>query len=34
MKLSPVWDVRMLIRGSVAGAQRIARHLWQMCLHS
>jgi uncharacterized membrane protein len=24
-------DVRMLIRGGVAGAQRIARHLWRMC---
>jgi hypothetical protein len=24
-------DVRMLIRGGVSGAQRIARHLWRMC---
>lgn len=24
-------DVRMLIRGGVAGARRIARHLWRMC---
>lgn len=25
-------DVRFLIRGGFAGAQRIARHLWRMCL--
>jgi hypothetical protein len=25
-------DVRMLVRGGVFGAQRIARHLWRMCL--
>jgi uncharacterized membrane protein len=25
------WDVRMLIRGGVFGALRIARHLWRMC---
>ncbi|HEX7829340.1 MAG TPA: DUF2306 domain-containing protein [Thermoanaerobaculia bacterium] len=25
-------DVRMLIRGSLAGGHRIARHLWRMCL--
>jgi|SRR5271166_1966724 len=24
-------DIRMLIRGGIAGAQRIARHLWRMC---
>jgi hypothetical protein len=24
-------DVRMLLRGGVFGAQRIARHLWRMC---
>jgi hypothetical protein len=24
-------DVRMIARGGVAGAQRIARHLWRMC---
>jgi uncharacterized membrane protein len=24
-------DVRMLIRGGVSGAKRIARHLWRMC---
>jgi len=24
-------DVRMLVRGGVSGAQRIARHLWRMC---
>ena len=26
-----VGDVRMLVRGGVSGAQRIARHLWCMC---
>ncbi len=25
-------DVRMIVRGGVAGARRIARHLWRMCL--
>ncbi len=25
-----VGDVRMLVRGGVSGAQRIARHLWRM----
>jgi len=25
-------DVRLLLRGGVAGARRIARHLWRMCL--
>ena len=25
-------DARMLLRGGVSGAQRIARHLWRMCL--
>src|SRR5438132_1002572 len=25
-------DIRMIVRGGVAGAQRIARHLWRMCL--
>jgi len=25
-------DVRMLVRGGVFGAKRIARHLWRMCL--
>jgi hypothetical protein len=29
--LATVGDVRMLIRGGVAGTQRIARHLWRMC---
>jgi len=24
-------DVRMLVRGGLSGAQRIARHLWRMC---
>jgi len=26
-----VGDVRMLFRGGISGAQRIARHLWRMC---
>jgi hypothetical protein len=30
--LFAVSDVRMILRGGVAGAQRIARHLWRMCL--
>jgi len=25
-------DIRMILGGGVAGAQRIARHLWRMCL--
>jgi hypothetical protein len=25
-------DVRVIVRGGVTGAQRIARHLWRMCL--
>jgi len=25
-------DVRMLARGGIAGAKRIARHLWRMCM--
>lgn len=29
--LSAGGDVRMLIRGGVSGAPRIARHLWRMC---
>jgi hypothetical protein len=29
--LATVGDVRMLARGGVSGAQRIARHLWRMC---
>jgi hypothetical protein len=24
-------DIRMLMRGGISGAQRIARHLWRMC---
>ncbi len=24
-------DVRMLVRGGIAGTQRLARHLWRMC---
>ncbi|WP_157467380.1 hypothetical protein [Edaphobacter aggregans] len=29
--LAAAGDVRMLARGGVSGAQRIARHLWRMC---
>jgi hypothetical protein len=29
--LAAVGDMRMLVRGGVAGTQRIARHLWRMC---
>ncbi len=29
--LAAVGDVRMLLRGGVFGAKRIARHLWRMC---
>ena len=29
--LAAAGDVRMLVRGGVAGAKRIARHLWRMC---
>jgi hypothetical protein len=31
MLLAAAGDVRMLARGGVAGAKRIARHLWRMC---
>jgi hypothetical protein len=31
MLLAAAGDVRMLVGGGVAGAQRIARHLWRMC---
>jgi hypothetical protein len=29
--LAAAGDVRMLMRGGVRGAKRIARHLWRMC---
>jgi uncharacterized membrane protein len=29
--LAAVGDVRMLVRGGISGAPRIARHLWRMC---
>lgn len=29
--LAAAGDVRMLLRGGVAGVQRISRHLWRMC---
>jgi hypothetical protein len=31
MLLAAVGDIRMLLRGGVLGARRIARHLWRMC---
>ena len=30
--LSTAGDIRMLIRGGVAGAKRLVRHLWRMCI--
>lgn len=29
--LAAIGDVRMLVRGSISGTQRLARHLWRMC---
>lgn len=29
--LAAVGDVRMLVRGSISGTPRLARHLWRMC---
>ena len=29
--LAAAGDIRMLLRGSIAGTQRLARHLWRMC---
>jgi hypothetical protein len=31
MLLAAAGDVRMVVRGGVFGAKRIARHLWRMC---
>jgi hypothetical protein len=31
MLLAAAGDLRMLLRGGLFGAQRIARHLWRMC---
>jgi hypothetical protein len=31
MLLAGAGDIRMLLRGGLFGAQRIARHLWRMC---
>jgi hypothetical protein len=31
MLLAAAGDVRMLLRGGVAGTKRISRHLWRMC---
>lgn len=30
--LAGVLDVRMILRGGLAGADRVARHLWRMCV--
>ena len=30
--LCALGDVRMIMRGGIVGARRIARHLWRMCL--
>jgi uncharacterized membrane protein len=30
--LATAGDIRMLIRGGVAGAKRLVRHLWRMCI--
>jgi len=32
MALAAALDLNMILRGGVSGAQRIARHLWRMCL--
>jgi uncharacterized membrane protein len=29
--LAVIGDIRMLVRGGIAGTQRVARHLWRMC---
>jgi amino acid permease len=29
--LAFVGDIRMLVRGGIAGTQRLSRHLWRMC---
>ena len=29
--LATAGDIRMIVRGGVAGTQRLARHLWRMC---
>lgn len=29
--LASVGDIRMLVRGSISGSERVARHLWRMC---
>jgi hypothetical protein len=31
MLLASAGDLRMLLRGSIAGTQRVSRHLWRMC---
>jgi hypothetical protein len=31
MLLAAAGDIRMLMRGGILGAKRIARHLWRMC---
>jgi len=32
MLLAAAGDLRMLVRGSIAGTERVSRHLWRMCL--
>lgn len=29
--IAAIGDIRLLVRGGVSGAERIARHLWRMC---
>jgi len=31
MLLAAAGDLRMLVRGSIAGTERVSRHLWRMC---
>lgn len=31
MAISATGDLRLLLRGGIAGAQRLVRHLWRMC---
>lgn len=30
--LAAAFDLKVVVRGGIAGAQRIARHLWRMCI--
>jgi hypothetical protein len=29
--MAAAFDLRMILRGGIAGARRVARHLWRMC---